>query len=398
MSESFTEYTAHVNPGRVALLEHFYGRAPAMAARDGVRFQDSDGRWYLNCHCNGGIFNLGHRPESTRRALLAALEETDVGNAWLPSRWKGRLGARLAATTDGALPGVYFATSGGEAIDIAIKVARGHTRRPKVVCIAGGYHGHTGLATATGTPEFRRPWNYHLPDFEQVRWNDLDALDAAIDERTALVLLETIPATLGMPLPSRDWHATARALTRERGALLCLDEVQTGLGRTGRRWGFEHDGVVPDMIVIGKGIGGGLYPVSATLVRQGLQDVLRDHPFAQFASFAGSDLGCAVALAVLDELERPGFLPHVEALAGRFASGLSPLAIDVRQRGLLIGLATDRPDGGLMLARRLLAYGVWAVPAGNDTRVCQLLPPLVLTLEDAELVVEAVTSAVADIL
>lgn len=398
MTTATDGYTRHVNPGRSALLARYYGRAPEIARRDGVRFQDADGRWYLNCHCNGGIFNLGHRPRETVRALKDALNTLDVGNAWLPSEPKGQLGERLAATTDGLLDGVFFATSGGEAIDIAIKVARGSTRRPKVVCVEGGYHGHTGLATATGTDAFQNPWHYRLPDFQRIAWNDLDALEAAVDDTTALVLLETIPATLGMPLPTPGWHAGARALTRDRGALLCLDEVQTGLGRTGRRWGYEHDAVDPDMIVIGKGLGGGVYPMSATLVRADLLGVLNEHPFAQFASFAGSDLGCTVSLAVLDVLERPGFLEGVQALAARFASGLVGLPIEVRQRGLMIGLATGTQDGGVRLAQALLAHGVWTVPAGNDPSVCQLLPPLVLTDADADEVIVAIAAACADLL
>lgn len=394
---AIANYTAHVNPGRAALLARYYGEAPIIVRREGVRFQDAHGRWYLNCHCNGGVFNLGHRPEVIRRALVAAMETTDVGNAWLPSVLKGALGARLATTTDGLLGGVFFATSGGEAIDIAIKVARGHTRRPRVVCVEGGYHGHTGLATATGSDDFQRPWHYRLPDFVRVPYNDVGALDNAVDETTALVLLETVPATLGMPLPHETWHPTARRLTRERGALLCLDEVQTGLGRTGLVWGYQHEAVAPDMIVSGKGLGGGLYPMSATLVRSDLLDVLIDHPFAQFASFAGSDLGCAVSLAVLDELERPGFLEHVRAIASRFACATRDLPVEVRQRGLLMGLATAREMGGVALARRLLAHGVWAVPAGNDPTVCQLLPPLVITDDDTEEVLAALVAATEEL-
>lgn len=397
MTMTTDEYTRHVNPGRSALLARYYGAAPRIARRDGVRFQDAEGRWYINCHCNGGIFNLGHRPPATVRALREALDTLDVGNAWLPSDPKGHLGERLAATTDGLLDGVFYATSGGEAIDIAIKVARGHTRRPKVICVEGGYHGHTGLASATGTDAFQDPWHYRLPDFQRIPWNDLDALEAAVDDTTALVLLETIPATLGMPLPTPGWHAAARALTRDRGALLCLDEVQTGLGRTGRRWAYEHEAVDPDMLVTGKGLGGGIYPMSATLVHAELLGVLTEHPFAQFASFAGSDLGCTVSLAVIDVLERPGFLEHVQALADRFAEGLACLPIDVRQRGLMLGLATGSAGGGVVLAQRLLAHGVWTVPAGNDPSVCQLLPPLVLEGHDADQVIAAIAAACSDL-
>ncbi|MHA7651716.1 aspartate aminotransferase family protein [Mycobacterium sp. ML4] len=393
-------YTRRINPGRVALLAHFYGHAPLIDGRDGVRFHNAaDDRWYLNCHCNGGIFNLGHQPEQTRRALLAALDAgLDVGNAWLPSEIKGRLADRLAATTDGRLGGAFFATSGGEAIDVAIKLARRHTRRPNVVSIEGGYHGHTGLATATGTAEFQRPWRYRLPDFVRVRWGDVDALDAAVDDRTSLVLLETIPATLGLPNAPDDWLPTARRLTAERGALLALDEVQTGLGRSGRHWCYQHhDGLDPDLIITGKGLGGGLYPMAATLVRDDLLEVLSENTFAQFASFAGSDLGCAVGLAVLDVLDEPGFLDRVRRSGDTLSAGLVGLPLELRGRGLFRGLATGRENGGIALAQRLFAHGVWVVPAGNDLSVCQLLPPLVIGRDDLAFLVDAIRRSAEEI-
>jgi acetylornithine/succinyldiaminopimelate/putrescine aminotransferase len=389
-------YDRHVNPGRAALLSRYYGRAPVLAEREGARFRDAGAdRWFLDCHCNGGIYNLGHRNPALVAALTAGLAEVDVGNAWLPSPYKGALGARLAASTGGLLDGVYFSTSGGEAVDIAIKVARGTTRRPVVISATGGYHGHTGLATATGTEDFRRPWHYDLPDFVQVPFDDLDALDRLVDDRTAVVLLETVPATLGMPIPSPGYLAAAGRLAHERGALLALDEVQTGLGRTGTFWSYQQDDAEPDMVISGKGLGGGLYPFSATLVRAELLDVLREHPFAQFASFAGSDLGCLVALTVLDILESPGFLDRVRHAARVLAGAFQDLPVEVRQRGLLFGLATGAPGGGVRLAQLLVEEGIWTVPAGNDPSVCQLLPPLTVTDAELDGLITAVRTACA---
>lgn len=377
-------FARHVNPGRQSLLEHHLGHNPVLGRRDGPRFHDlGTDRWMWDCHVNGGTYNLGHRHPRAVAALHAATDHLDVGNMWLVSDHKARLAERLAATTEGACSGVVFAVSGGEATDAAIKLARGHTRRAGVVSIDGGYHGHTGLATATGTARFQAPWHVLLPDFVQVPWNDLDALDGVIGADTACVLLESIPATLGMPLPQSGYLRAVARLCRERGALLVLDEVQTGLGRTGTTWSYLQDDVVPDMVTTGKGLSAGLYPMAAVLVRDGLLEVFAREPFAHVSTFAGSDLGCAVSLAVLDELTDPRFLPRVRALGERLEAELAGLACEVRRRGLFCGLRWSEPDGGIAAARALIAAGVWCVFAANDPSVTQLLPPLTLTDEDA---------------
>jgi putrescine aminotransferase len=382
---SETAFADHVNRGKVATYEAL-GLQLVMGERSGVRFADAyDGTDYINCHCNGGVFNLGHRNPAVVDAVRAALDHLDIGNHHLVSGWRAVLAERLAATTGGALPGVVFGVGGGEAIDLAIKVARAHTGRQGVVSVLGGYHGHTGLALATGDAEFRDPFGPNPPGFRQVPFDDLDAMAATLadpdafgDGPPALVLLEPIPATLGMPVPSPGYLAGVRALCDEHGVLLALDEVQTGLGRTGTMWYHQQEGVVPELLITGKGLSGGVYPITATLMQADLFAFFDEHPFVHVSTFGGAELGCVAALAVLDQIEAPGFLERVRSLGERFAADLAGLPFALRQRGLFMGFEFDDPGGGLTATKAMIEHGVFAIYANNDPSVLQFLPPLVL--------------------
>jgi acetylornithine/succinyldiaminopimelate/putrescine aminotransferase len=372
-------YGRHVSRAKVELFRSF-GLDLVLGAREGALLSDafSDRTWF-NCHCNGGVFNLGHRHPRVVAALRDALDTLDIGNHHLVSGYRAALAARLAATAGERLGQVVFGVSGGEAVDLAIKVARGATGRSTIVSAKGGYHGHTGLAMAAGDPQYRDPFGPNLPGFVQVPFDDLSALERALDDRTAALLLEPVPATLGMPIARPGYLAGAQSLCRERGAKLILDEVQTGLGRTGRTWCFQHDRLEPDAVVCGKGLSGGLYPITATLMTEELHRTLEANPFAHISTFGGAELGCVAALAVLDIIEEPGFLDRVTTVSDRLAGAFSSLPFEVRRRGLMMGFKLSAEGAGVMAAKRLFEAGVFAVWANNDTSAVQFLPPLTLT-------------------
>jgi Ornithine/acetylornithine aminotransferase len=372
-------FAAHVNRGKVAAFEAL-GLDLVMGERQGVRFRDAfDGRWLFNCHCNGGVFNLGHRPPGVVAAMRDALDVLDIGNHHLVSGWRAALAERLSASTGGLLPGVVFGVGGGEANDLAIKLARAHTGRAGVVSAVGGYHGHTGLALAAGDPEYRDPFGPNLPGFAQVPFSDLDALGRAVDDTTAAVILEPIPATLGMPIPDAGYLAGVQRICRERGACFVLDEVQTGLGRTGTMWYFLQEGLEPDLLTTGKGLSGGIYPITATLMTPAIHSFFDEHPFVHISTFGGAELGCVGALACLDIIEAPGFLERVRSIGERFEVEFADLPFALRRRGLFMGLKFGGEGDGMLAARDLIGAGVFAVFANNDTSVLQFLPPLVAT-------------------
>ncbi|MCC6224850.1 MAG: aspartate aminotransferase family protein [Microthrixaceae bacterium] len=384
-AELVEAFARHVNRGKVATYEQL-GLDIVMGERSGSWFHDAfePSRRWLNCHCNGGVFNLGHRNPTVVTAVREGLDHLDVGNHHLVSGWRAELARRLAASSGGRLPGVVFGVSGGEAVDLALKVARAHTGRQGIVSAAGGYHGHTGLAMAAGDPQYRDAFGLNPPEFSQVPFGDLDAMAAAIDDETAAVILETIPATLGMPLPPPGYLREVSARCRDAGTLLILDEVQTGLGRCGAMWCHTQEDVEPDVVVTGKGLSGGVMPITATLMTEEVHSFFDDHPFVHISTFGGAELSCVAALAVLDILEAPGFLARVEHVGARLESALAGSCVEVRRRGMFMGLRFEDPAGGLVATQQLIGAGVFAIFANNDPSVLQFLPPLTITDDELE--------------
>ena len=390
-------FRQHVAPNKLAYYQRM-GLQIVMGRREGIWFEDAYTKLRLiNCHCNGGVFSLGHCNARVSGAVAAALGELDIGNHHFVSAQRTQLASRLSATLDDALPRVVFGVSGGEAVDVALKAARGATGRTKIVSVDGGYHGHTGLALAAGDAQFRDPFGPNLPGFVQVPFNDVGVMNEAIDDDTAAVILEAIPATLGMPIPNPGYFGAIRKLCDDRGARLLIDEVQTGLGRTGRWWGVQHEEVIPDAVITGKGLSGGIYPVTATLLTQEMHEVLDSeaNPFVHISTFGGAELGCVAAQAVLDIVGEPGFLEHVEALSERFAEEFEPLPFELRRRGMFMGLRFGSEGEALGALLRIMQQGVFCFPAGNDRSVLQFLPPLILTDDEAGDLIDRMTRAFA---
>jgi acetylornithine/succinyldiaminopimelate/putrescine aminotransferase len=390
-AETTAAFAAHVNRGKARALEAL-GVDIVVGEREGGRFRDAySDRWYWNCHNNGGVFNLGHRHPRVVAALRDALDHLDVGNHHLLSGWRARLAARLAASTGDALPFAVFTPSGSEAVDLALRLARAFTKRERILSTLGSYHGLAGYGWAASDPRWVETFGFGPPGFDHVPYNAPDAMREALGQGdVAAVILESIPATLGFPPPEPGYLEAVAAAARESGALLVLDEVQTGLGRTGTAWYYEQEGVVPDVVITGKGLGGGLYPFSAALLSADLETFFDANPFAYVSTFGGAELGCAVAEAVLDEVLEPAFMARVDALGHRFEDGFAALPFDLRRRGLTMGLVFAEDEGGVIAAKRLIDAGVFAVFAEHDHRVTQFKPPLILRDDEADEIIAIV--------
>lgn len=383
-SEITRLFANHVSSGKA----EFFSQAGidfVLGKREGIYIWDLDGKQLINCHCNGGVFNLGHRNPRIIKALRLALDELDIGNHHLISEARAILAERLAAISPGDLNRVVFGASGGEAIDMAIKIARAHTGRAQVISALGGYHGHTGLALAAGDESFRKPFEPLSPGFIQIPFGDLDALTSNIGEDTAAVIFETIPATYGISIPPEDYFAGVRSLCDQHGVVMISDEVQTGLGRCGAVWGIDTYSVVPDILVTGKGLSGGIYPVTATIYREHLNPFLHENPFIHVSTFGGGEAGCYAALEVLNILEEAGFLEHVRDMSKLFETGFRDLVgkhpqvlIEARQRGLMMGLKLADENLGPLMTRIGFEAGLLTIYANNDPSVIQILPPLII--------------------
>jgi putrescine aminotransferase len=223
-----------------------------------------------------------------------------------------------------------------------------------------------------------------------------------MDTDTAAVIFETIPATMGIVVPPDDFFAGVRALCDRVGAVMIADEVQTGLGRCGTVWGINTYNVIPDIIVTAKGLSGGIYPISATIYRDHLDAFWHTHPFIHISTFGGAEVGCYAALEVLTILEEPGFLEHVQKIAGLFKDGLARLQnkyphllAEVRQRGLMMGLKMANEILGPMLTVAGLQMGLLTIYANHDQSVNQLLPPLTIQENEVAQVIETLDRMLA---
>jgi acetylornithine/succinyldiaminopimelate/putrescine aminotransferase len=281
-------------------------------------------------------------------------------------------------------------------------MARGYTGRMGVVSARGGYHGVSGLPAQAGDEDYIV--GPRDPNFSQAPFGDAQAFDRLIDETTAAVILETIPATGGFPIPPDDFFPRIRQICDDRGAVLIIDEVQTGLGRTGRLWAFEEWGIVPDVVVLGKGPSGAYYPMSVATWRKPLDRFFQERPFVHPSSFAGADLACVVFMAVLDEVTAPGFMEHVSEMGARMEEGLERIQRhdpgwlrEVRGRGLLLGLEGPGAGAGFDLARACVERGVLAIGSFNRPSTMQCLPPLIIDADEVDEVLEVIGAAVASL-
>lgn len=386
----------YVCPDRVRVMSAA-GIDLVIGRREGYRIWDVDGHELIDIHLNGGIYNLGHRNPDVIATLMEALQTLDIGNHHFPSTERAALAERLVDVTPGMHYAV-FASGGGEAVDLALTSARRATGRRRIVSVTDAYHGHTGLALAAGDEAAATSFLATEPDFVRVPFNDVAALERALVEATAAVILETVPATAGFPRPTPEYLPAVRRLCDATGALYIADEVQTGLGRSGRMWAVEHFGVVPDILVTGKGLSGGVYPIAATLLSRRAGAWLEIDGWSHISSFGGAELGCRVARTVLDlttsalpELPIDAWSTGLADLQARYPQWI----VEVRQTGLIVGVRFAHERGGMLMTKMLFDAGVWAAYAGFDPSVLQVKPGLLMTEDETAEVFAAFDRACA---
>ena len=371
--------------------------------REGYILQDLEGHRLIDVHLNGGTYNLGHRNPELIAALNDALLHVDIGNHHFPAPGRAALAERLLETLPGMCR-VAYGTSGSEAIDLAIKSARFATKRRIIVSIVKAYHGHTGLAVAAGDARFSQMFLSDRPDeFIQVPLNNLEAMAGVLRTHdVAAVIMETIPATYGFPMPAPGYLACVKQLCEETGALYIADEVQTGLMRTGNMWAIEKQGVSPDILVTSKGLGGGIYPIGALLMTAKVSAWLEQDGFAHMSTFAGSELGCAVALKVLEITQRENTRKNIDTNIQLFTDGLATLhqrygdwLTGIRQDGLIVGLEFADANGAKPVMRELYKRGIWAIFSTLDPSVLQFKPGLLLNQNEVADILSRTEDAIA---
>jgi acetylornithine/succinyldiaminopimelate/putrescine aminotransferase len=376
----------HICPARIATFRQM-GAVPVIGRREGNYIWDLDGRKLFDVHINGGTYNLGHRNPEILEALKEALDNYDMGNHHFVSIARTKLAEQLLEATFPDLKYVIFTPSGAEAIETAVRSARKATGRRTVISFEGAYHGHGSIGLRAGDAEQAKFFLSERPEeeFIQVPFNDYGAMEEALTgSEAAAVLCEIIPATSGFPMPDGDYYKKVKELCSREGALFIADEVQTGLGRTGRMWACQGYGIEPDILITGKGLSGGVYPIAAAVMSERAGAWLQEEGWGYSSTFGGSELGCVVASAVLDIIQRPHVLENVQATARFFSEGLStimknhPFMTEIRQNGLVMGLKFDNPLGGALMTACAYQSGLWAFPAGFDRSVLQFKPNLLV--------------------
>ncbi|MEK4383880.1 aminotransferase class III-fold pyridoxal phosphate-dependent enzyme [Aeribacillus sp. FSL K6-2848] len=372
--------------------------------REGYYFYDINGKKLMDVHLNGGTYNLGHRNPEIIDALQEGLKEFDIGNHHFPSVARALLSEQLNYCTPDNLKYSILSSGGGEAIDVAIKCARYATKRKKIVSIQNGYHGHTGLALALGNERYSRLFlsEGDKDEFVHVPFNDLEEMEKELSKHdVAGVIVETIPATYGFPLPEEGYLAAVKALCEKYDALYIADEVQTGLMRTGEMWGIEHYGVKPDILVTSKGLSGGIYPIAATVVSEKAGQWMMEDGFAHISTFGGAELGCIVAMKVLEITQREKVRSNVKFISDYLRKGLevikrgtSDFFVGIRQLGVVMGLEFNHPEGAKYVMRSLYENGVWAIYSMLDPRVLQFKPGLLCSKDYCDELLEKVERSI----
>lgn len=372
--------------------------------REGYYLFDMDGKRLIDVHLNGGTYNLGHRHPELVEVLNRGTQHFDMGNHHFPSLARTALAEKLAECTPGDLQYTVYGSGGGEAIDIAIKTSRNATQRRKIVSIIKAYHGHTGLAVKAGDSRFSEMFlsedvNH---EFDQVPFNDLNAMEDALKRRdVAAVLMETIPATYGFPMPQEGYLPEVKRLCERYDTLYIADEVQTGLMRTGEMWGITRYGVEPDLLVTGKGISGGMYPIACTVISEKHAGWLKEYGSGHMSTMGGAELGCLVALKVLEISQRPEVASTVRHVANFIRRGLDQIRqlypdffVGIRQHGVIMGLEFGHPEGAKIVMKHLYHNGVWAIFSTLDPSVLQFKPGILASQTLCEGILQRVEVAV----
>jgi ornithine--oxo-acid transaminase len=419
--EDYDLYARTINPQFMRLLRTL-GFDRVWARAEGQYLYDEDGNRYLDLLGGFGMFNVGRNNARVRAALVEALELQTPGSVQLGvSLLPGLLAEELLRRTPARLEHVLFTSSGTEAVEAALKLGRAATGRERVLSTEHGFHGLTlGSLSANGDRHFVERFGPLLPGFSQVPYGDLDALEHELRSEEVAVFLSEPVQGKGVNLPPAGYLVGAQELCRRYGALFAVDEVQTGLGRTGKLFALEHWDLQPDLVTVAKSLSGGYVPVGALLMARGVYDAVFDsleHSVSHGSTFAPNDLAMAAGIATLRELDEKGLVTRSARLGELLLERTRELAEEhdvvreARGLGLMWALEFAEPESGSVAWRVMerMQTGLFAqlvvVPlftkhrilsqvAGHDLAVLKGLPPLVLTERDIHDLVTALDDVI----
>ena len=371
--------------------------------RAGAHLFDTDGRKYVDGDSSSGTFNLGRRHPELAEELKRAMRATDQGNFPIISEEKALLAEALGSFVPGALECSLFGVTRGEAFDAACKVARGFTKRPGLVTVDGGWYGQTGFALSLSQRADRHLFEPLVPNVKVVPFGDPEAMDRAMGMDTAAVFLEPMQAENGCRAADAAYARRVAELCRSWGALLVFDETQTNFGRTGTPFYFERLGVEPDMLILGEALGGGMFPITVTMMTPRVNEFMNEHPLIHLSTFGGSDVACCVARTALDIYRREEPWKNAKAMEHGLRSAFSSLAGDypslllgVQGAGLLLSLKTPSEQTAKRLCQACLHRGLLVAPGKVAKNTVIVRPSLLISEDEAGELVAALDLALRD--
>lgn len=397
-------YRAHLGRGRAALAE--FVSAPVEVASHGAIVETADGRSFIDC---GGyaVFLLGHCPEPVVAAVVEQVRTHPLATRLLLEPKVAEAARALVSIAPEALESVAFLNSGAEATELGLKIARAHGK-DRLITMLGGYHGKTtGALAVTPKPEYQQRFQ-PLLSATAIPYGDISALEAELvaAEGRGAVILEPIQGEGGVVIPPPGYLAAVQRLCRANDAFLIVDEIQTGLGRTGTMWAHQPEIDCPDVLLVGKALSGGVVPVSAVLATATAFRPFADDPTLHSSTFGGSPLASAAVIATVGALVAGDTAARAAELGERMLATVGDLCAqyvgrtvrEVRGRGLLIGIEFTRPDLAAELVTDLLAHGVIVNHSLGASAVVRLTPPAVLTDDQERTVLVALDNALTALL
>lgn len=402
VEETIGKYEKYINPAQAKLFR-FMGLGSVEGHAEGWTITDTAGREFIDCLGGYGMFALGHRHPKVVEAVEKALHTMPMCGKVLFNRQMADLAEALAEITPGELQYSFFVNSGTEAVEGCLKVARLATKRTKFVAANNAFHGKTmGSLTATGRDLYRDPFKPLLDGFIHVPYGDIAAMEAAVTEETAAVILEPIQGEGGIIAPPAGYLRQVKELCEAKGALFIADEVQTGIGRTGKWFGVDHDDVKPDLMACAKALGGGVMPIGAIIGTPKAWQGLVEAPFLHTSTFGGNQLACAAGLAAIKAIKEESLLERGAETGAYLKAGLEKIAAEfpsvikeVRGRGMMIGIELTKEGAGGMLMSLMIDKSIIVAYTLNNPKVIRMEPPLIMPKEVVDYVLEQFRDAVA---
>lgn len=402
VEETIGKYEKYINPAQAKLFR-FMGLGSVEGHAEGWTITDTAGREFIDCLGGYGMFALGHRHPKVVEAVEKALHTMPMCGKVLFNRQMADLAEALAEITPGELQYSFFVNSGTEAVEGCLKVARLATKRTKFVAANNAFHGKTmGSLTATGRDLYRDPFKPLLDGFTHVPYGDIAAMEAAVTEETAAVILEPIQGEGGIIVPPAGYLCQVKELCEAKGALFIADEVQTGIGRTGKWFGVDHDDVKPDLMACAKALGGGVMPIGAIIGTPKAWQGLVEAPFLHTSTFGGNQLACAAGLAAINAIKEENLLERGAEAGAYLKAGLEKIAAEfpavikeVRGRGMMIGIELTKEGAGGMLMSLMIDKSIIVAYTLNNPKVIRMEPPLIMPKEVVDYVLEQFRDAVA---